>query len=186
MNSHLWIRITLYLDWIISNKKFSQNVVAEPGRQEYQWSLYSSLARNRNNRSKKVNALPDTIFLCKFKLYFYWSMWFVFFVYQEYKQQWILGILLSQPSSHNSVTRTGHWWSSTQLSLSRISSAVVDILSLCPVMSTRKNLVGTLHTGKFLNGFCPHGISYSFKATLIPMLDVCLAVQIVDGRQMHS
>jgi len=105
---------------------------------------------------------------------------------KEYKQQWMLGILLSQPSSHNSVTRTGHWWSSTQLSLSRISSAVVDILSLCPVMSTRKNLVGTLHTGKFLNGFCPHGISYSFKATLIPMLDVCLAVQIVDGRQMHS
>jgi len=182
MNSHLWIRITLYLDWIISNKKFSQNVVAEPGRQEYQWSLYSSLARNRNNRSKKVNALPDTIFLCKFKLYFYWSMWFVFFVYQEYKQQWILGILLSQPSSHNSVTRTGHWWSSTPLSLSRISSVVVDILSLYPVMSTRKKLVGTLHIGKFLNGFCPHGIPHSFKATLIPMLDVCFAVQIADGR----
>ena len=59
---------------------------------------------------------------------------------------------------------------------------VVDILSLYPVMSTRKKLAGTLHIGKFLNGFCPHGIPHSFKATLIPMLDVCLAVQIVDGR----
>ena len=46
----------------------------------------------------------------------------------------------------------------------------------------QKNLVGTLHIGKFLNGFGPHEISHSFKATLIPMLDVCLAVQIADGR----
>jgi len=46
----------------------------------------------------------------------------------------------------------------------------------------QKNLVGTLHIGKFLNGFCPHGIPHSFKATLIPMLDVCFAVQIADGR----
>ena len=28
-------------------------------------------ARNQNNRSKKVNTLIDSIFLCKFKLYLY-------------------------------------------------------------------------------------------------------------------
>jgi len=52
-------------------------------------------------------------------------------------------------------------------------------LQLC-LMPASANLVGTLHIGKFLNGFGPHEISHSFKATLIPMLDVCLAVQIAD------
>lgn len=87
----------------------------------------------------------------------------------------MLGILLSQPRSHNSVTRTGHWWSSTPSSLSRILSVVADILSLCPVMSTRKNLVGTLHTGKFLAAFAPWNFPpkmHWFFAGQIQIVDV--------------
>ena len=36
----------------------------------------------------------------------------------------------------------------------------------------QKNLVGTLHIGKFLNGLS-HGISHSFKDTLIPICSMC-------------
>jgi hypothetical protein len=33
-------------------------------------------------------------------------------------------------------------------------------------MSTRKNLVGTLHTGKFFTGIFPHEIFHFFEAAL--------------------